>query len=79
MAKAPLTDEFLREQLFGKWLDMPTARRPVGLLWGRRPSRQTFSAPEPKPAKKARREPEKLTHITLSPQDTKALAHFTDQ
>ena len=71
---APLTDEFLRGQLFGKWLDMPTARRPMGLLWGRRPARQTFGTPAPKPAKKkARREPEKLQPIILSPQDEKGL------
>ena len=64
---APLTDEFLREQLFGKWLEVPAASWPVGLLWGRRPARQTFGTLAPKPAKKARREPEKLQPITLSP------------
>jgi hypothetical protein len=76
---APLTDEFLREQLFGKWLDMSTARRPVGLLWGRRPARQTFGTLTPKHPKRARREPENMTPITLSPHDEEALAHCTDQ
>ena len=77
---APLSDEFLRGQLFGKWLEVPAVHRPVGLLWGRRPARQVPRTQEPRRhPKKARREPEKLTPITLSPQDEEALTRYTDQ
>ena len=58
---AALSDEFLRGQLFGKWLEVPSVNRPAGLLWGGRPARQISRTQEPKrPAKVARREPKKM-------------------